>query len=257
MKKNMHVMEIIGNYLEQEGFILNTDKRSSWLWLKIIDEVRSEITITDMDGRLDLVFSSGGGTYSVVAGRFLRTLEEPRTKLSQWEYWKEQGDRKQLYINILHDMYDIIIKHYKRVLSELAEKYKKMIPNDRHRLIFKDKYEELAESYKIKYNTKNKDILEIVDIVMFQISLLFGASLEEAENTLLGLAAMLESSMQERYGGYREASDLGVILLVDVGRKKKCFNILLMVFNMWEDMNYFNNCRKEFREWYDEENTSV
>lgn len=54
----------------------------------------------------------------------------------------------------------------------------------------------------------------------------------QVEDTLLGLSAMLESTIMEQYGGiWKINKDTNVIILTQVGKTDRVLNILRNVFN--------------------------
>lgn len=256
MKRNELIINIIGPVMSEKGFELETDKRGYWRWKKIVLGEKEEVTLMDIQQIVRLTIGKAKRGVMFLSGdQLLHTLDNPRTKSEDWFYYKSEGSQKQeIYENILKDIRDILVKNCDRILEEHAEKIKNAVPNKRHFEKLRDNYEKIAEEYSQKYVTDNKDILEILDVIMYQISRMFEEPLQDVENDLLGFAAIMYYEVQKQYGGKLEVDEeLENIMLVDVGKNKTSYSFLLDIFGMWKNREWFNQYRENFVWWYNSE----
>lgn len=238
--------------MQEQGFELRTDKRSFWEWHKDILDVDECLVIINKQSTLQLLFGTPiGNCHYIMGSKLLNTINNPRTKSEDWRYFRYEGDLKELFNNVLMDMRDIIINNWEKVLEEQAIKYKEDVPNKKHFDIYMENYERLASDALEKYDMEGNSVLEVFDVVITQIQSLQGKSLEESENTLLELAAMLEKVILDTHGGERYVNENArTIVLLKVGKSKMSFDVLVRIFFMWENTMNLEEHRKEFLYWY-------
>lgn len=255
MNKNLLINETIGQYMQEQGFEIKTDKRTCWEWHKKILDVDECVIIFDKQSTLELLFGNGMGSKPYIKGsKLLNTISNPRTSSEQWRYFKYEGDLNELYYNVLHDMRDIIINNWENVLKELAIKFKEDVPNQKHFHTYVENYEILAKDALKKYEVEGLSVLQIFDEIMAQIKKLHGKGLEDSENTLLELAALLEKVIMDTYGGERFINlEARVIVLSEIGRTRKCLNIPKLIFLIWQYPMNYERYRNDFLHWYNRE----
>ncbi len=250
INRNTMINGIIGQYMQEQGFELRTDKRSFWEWSKDILEINETVTIKDESQLIQLYFGNGVGKQGYVFGdKLLHTIDNQRTTAKQWNYWKYEGDLKELYTDILWDIRDIIAVNWESILQELAIEEKKRVPNQRHFVMYRDNFEAFASECLRKYHVEGESVGTVFETVMTQISTLFGKELEETEDILVGLAAMLEKTVVEQFGGKRKISE-SAIVVTDIGKTRQIYNFLLWVFHTWENPLYFEDNKEDFLSWY-------
>ena len=226
MSKAKQIDKIIAPMMTEKGFELETDRRTYWRWKKMVSDVQEEVLIFDMQQLIQLTIGkSMNGVHFVLGDELLDTLDHPRTESDDWDYRGcEKERKKELYENILYDMRDILEKNCDRILVEHAEAVKKALPNRKHFEKLRDHYDKMAEEYSQKYATQDKDMLEIFEIMMHEISGMSEKRIEEVEDELLGFAALMYSETLKRYGGIKTVyEEYENIMLTKVGKTKMMY----------------------------------
>lgn len=255
LKRNALVNKIIGEYMHEQGFVLKTDKKTYWEWYYNLYGDAGKVTIYDEDGYIQLYFGNGVGNMGYIRDKELMyTINNPRTKIEEWNYYNFKGDLKELYVNILEDMLDIIKVSWRDVLERLSKEYNKHVPNRKHFVMYRDNYDQLALEYLQKYDLEDKTADITFRTVINQIRLLSEKELEEVESILVGLAAMLEESVIKQFGGNKEIYEQNnAVIVTEIGRYKQIYNFLLMTFHIWKNPMYVEEYERDFLEWYNRE----
>ena len=173
MNKKKMIKEIIQPVMEEKGFELISDKRGNWTWVKEIQGLAEEVSVSDMDGGLFLDMGlSGFGVMLCQERNLWDTLEHPRTEMMDM-YYRLSPDPESAFRNRLLDCRDILVKNVDRVLEENARSIKKPMEDQRRRFsLFRDKYAEYVEKNSIEYQNEKLTIYEVIEKVLQKIAFL-------------------------------------------------------------------------------------
>ncbi|MBQ7954603.1 MAG: hypothetical protein IJ282_02525 [Lachnospiraceae bacterium] len=253
MNKNKMIKEIISPVMEEKGFHFKRHVTGLWEWEKQIEDIREEVSIVDFRGAISLIIGkSMKGVCYVEGESLLSTLDNPRTKQSDWKYWETID--AELYKNILLDFKDILILNCDEVLKQHVKEIRSAIPNKKHFERYVEHFDELAEEGRNKLEISNQNVLEIWRIIMDNVRLLIGHPVEEVEDLLLGYAAFMEKEMLRQYGGRREINyDKENCRLCEVGKTRSAFNFLAEMFWAWESEALWETGINNFYYWYERE----
>lgn len=189
MKKKKIIQEIMGSELEPLGFAYENDNGQFYTYIRWKEEVKQAITICNerfTRNYLKMYFSTSA------YGQKMKELEDfvPGIMQESWKYENEEEFRE-----IVEQFRDWTLSYGLEVLEKMSVPTTEKRPKPETNRYLYEHHERLNEEYLRSKDLVGKDSIDVVFAIQDTIKELRTQSFNEAESTLIMLAAAFAHNM--------------------------------------------------------------